>query len=287
MDDDDELLDAEELSHKKKLVENIKYKNDSSSSPLSHAMAGSLSQESINQNESRDLNQTDILKKFNESEKIKNQIDEKKLNLKSSNSKYSNSDIITEFFKIKSIKSNKGNKVMYPISAEKFSQFESMLFDSLGFTTNSYKPEQEQDKKMPNLNKNDILNSKFIPNMEILSNQLEINSANYVQVKRNTLQNGTGSSHNDMDNSSVEEERTKNLFLKAKLVTIMLNEPIRPRRACRILLTKRNTNSLDSIIYEIENIFKVDNIKKIFNLCGLQVFYWIKKMYLNKIFFLD
>lgn len=272
-------MDAEELSHKKKLVENIKHKNGSSSSPLSHAIAGSLSQESLNQNESKDLHQNDILKKLNESEKLKTQTEENKKNLKSSNSKYSNSDIIIEFFNIKSIKSNKSNKVMYPISAEKFSQFESMLFDSLGFTTSSYKPEDEMDKKMPNLNKIDILNSKFIPNMELLSNKLEINSANHVQIKRNTGRNDIRSPHSDMENASIEEERAKNIFLKAKLVTIILNEPIRPRRACRVLLTKRNTNSLDSIIYEIENIFKVDNIKKIFNLCGLQVFCWIKKIF--------
>lgn len=270
LDDEDELLDAEELSHKKKLNQNLKPNNENSS-PLSHAMAGSLSQESLNQDETRDLQQSDIIKKFTESEKLKNQLEDKKRNLKSSNSKYSNSDIITEFVSIKSIKSNNSNKVMYPISAEKFAKFESMLFDLVGFSTSSFKVENEPDKHASNLNKIDIINSKFIPNMEVFSNKLEINPANHAQLKKFANRNGVNSSHSDMDNASIEEERVQNLYFKAKLVTIILNESIRPRRACRVLLTKRNTNSLDSIINEIENIFKVDSIKKIFNLSGLQV----------------
>ncbi|RNA27257.1 serine threonine- kinase DCLK2 isoform X3, partial [Brachionus plicatilis] len=283
LDEEDELLDAEELSHKKKLVENIKHTHENSS-PLSHALAGSLSQESLNQDESRDLQQKDILNKFSESEKNKTQTEDKKRNLKSSNSKYSNSDIITEFVNIKSIKSNKSNKVMYPISAEKFAQFESMLFDLVGFTTSSYKVEDEQATKAPRLDKIDITNSKFVPNMEVLSHKLEINSANHVQVKKVNARNGLDSANSDTDNASLDEERTQNLYFKAKLVTIMLNEPLRPRRACRVLLTKRNTNSLDSIINEIENIFKVDSIKKIFNLSGLMINNPIDMYYQDDIF---
>ncbi|CAF0754761.1 unnamed protein product [Brachionus calyciflorus] len=283
-DDEEDLLDAEELSRKKKLVDNVKHDNPS---PLSNAMVGSLSQESLNQEDSNDFVENDILKKFNsESEKkTSQQLDDKKRQVKSSNSKYSNSDIITEFVNIRSIKSPLNNKVMYPISADKFAQFESKLFDLIGLTGGNFKMDDTQNKKGINLDKTEVLNANFIPNMEVLSNKLEINSVNQIQLKKMNNRTSFNASRSDTDNGSLaDDERTQNLYLKAKLVTLMLNESVRPRRACRVLLTKRNTSSLDNIINEIENIFKVDNIKKIFNLSGMQINDPIDMYYQDDIF---
>lgn len=182
-------------------------------------------------------------------------------------------DFANDYLNIKTIKSNNSNKLLYPVSAEKFSQFESLLFDLVGFTNTPYKTSDLESKKTTEFLKDDYSNTQFIPNMESLTQKLEINPANRIQLKKNVPQkNSNSQSNKEKDFESIEcEQKLYDMNYKAKLVTVILNQSIRPRKAGRILLTKRNTANLDSILNEIGNFFKTESIRKLFNLSGVQV----------------
>jgi hypothetical protein len=67
-------------------------------------------------------------------------------------------------------------------------------------------------------------------------------------------------------------EDFKKIELRPKLATIILNQTTRPRKALRLLLTKRNTVSLDAVLNELSYLFKLEApIRRIYSLTGDQV----------------
>lgn len=268
-DDVEDLVDAEELTNKKKLRDKSIHEKPVSrlSQAIVEAEGESVSEDSMNPeegNEKLNLTDKDIL------------LDRKRADILKSNSSKRHSidiDFTNENLNLKSIKSNKNNNFFYPISAERFSHFETLLFELVGFTNSAYKVADETKKSTEVDYYDEAFNSKFIPNMETLCQKLEINTANQVQIKKPIqIRSSMTNSRIENDIDSLDEDvRMKNINSRAKLVTIVLNQSIRPRKAGRILLNRRNTASLDSIFNEICNFFKVDVIKRIHNLNGVQV----------------
>jgi hypothetical protein len=145
---------------------------------------------------------------------------------------------------IRSIQTKK--KLIYPLSAMKFTQFQADLFDAIGIKDKK----EDQSNEMyhvKDLNQfiNDKLSSALIEN---------INNLKEVAFKQNLN----------------KQERNKN---SSKIITIILNQSIRPRRIGRLLLNKRNTTNLDAMLSEISNLFKMDytSIKKLYSLNGKEV----------------
>jgi hypothetical protein len=146
--------------------------------------------------------------------------------------------------KIRSLQAKK--KLIYPLSAMKFTQFQADLFDAVGIKDKKEEMSNEM-YQVKDLDQflNDKLSSALIDN---------INNLKEVAFKQD----------------SSKQERNKN---NSKIITIILNQSIRPRRIGRLLLNKRNTANLDAMLSEISNLFKMDytSIKKLYSLNGKEV----------------
>lgn len=176
------------------------------------------------------------------------------------------------------------NSLLYSIPAHAFSQFETMLFDLVGFAPlSSFKLENIKQEESNNIvNKleefNSIENSaSIITDMNVLNENLTNNvfrRAKLKDLKPNKIKTINKSVSAKTDELTVDLRVKK---FKSKMVTVILNQfnhesGIR-RRACRFLLEKRNTFSMDVVLNEISNLFKVEssNIRRIFSLQGNQV----------------
>jgi hypothetical protein len=203
--------------------------------------------------------------------------------------------------------------VLYPIQANSFFKLESLLFDALGFKnqppTQEYlkktqqqqqqqsTPADEQDYRIRNdLNDLDKLNQlenglvtcSFINDMNMLNERLKFNDLsskfgsyfdkiNLKSAKTNTTAKSTVSTAGNVEYKRIliDYERQREKFRnKAKLVTVVLNEPnVRPRKSGKILVCKRNLNNFDTILNEISNLFRIDytSVKRLYDLNGIQV----------------
>jgi len=171
-----------------------------------------------------------------------NQFDQKAhdLNGQINGNKETNSKAV----KIRSLQAKK--KLIYPLSAMKFTQFQADLFDAVGIKDKKEEISNEM-YQVKDLSQflNDNLSSALIEN---------INNLSEVALKQD----------------SNKQEGNKNT---SKIITIILNQSIRPRRIGRLLLNKRNTANLDAMLSEISNLFKMDytSIKKLYSLNGKEV----------------
>jgi hypothetical protein len=202
---------------------------------------------------------------------------------------------------------------LYPIKASSFFKLESLLFDALGFKneppTQDYlkKPQPQQQTstvdEQDNLIRNDLndlekLNQLetglssciFINDMNILNDRLKFNDlstkydnyfekANLKSAKTNTTTKSIVSTVGNVEYKRIlmdyEQQREK-FINKAKLVTVVLNEPgVRPRKSGKILICKKSLNNFDTILNEISNLFRIDytSLKRLYDLNGIQVIF--------------
>lgn len=175
-------------------------------------------------------------------------------------------------------------QISYAISAENFVKFEESLFDVLGLTGTSFKLDSEPTVKRSsacgNRELETIFRSKLVSNMETIEKSLELNALSQLQLKQHESKRkqrvGTtkkGHLRNENQHHDDHDEENDDEF-KSKIVTVILNQTARPRKAGRILLTRKNSTHLDNVLSELTGFFKnesVVQIRKLFNLKGVQV----------------
>jgi hypothetical protein len=175
---------------------------------------------------------------------------------------------------VKELTNKNNGKKVFPIQAEAFFNFEKMLFDLVGLkhnvtdnTTNSIQPSppvpqphnitntpsdqinREQDAKQIKDFFNNDNNVAFLNDMYTLKEMCEIKESEIVMK------------------SDVKKEK------EARLITVVLNHALRPRKAIRMLINRKAQINLDSFKNDISLNFKMDYsfIKKLFNLNGKEV----------------
>lgn len=183
-----------------------------------------------------------------------------------------------------SIKSFLGtnNNLLYAIPTYSFSQFETMLFDLAGFAPiSSFKMEniRPDESEVSILKKIDELNSfehsaAIIPDMNVLNENLTNNVFRKAKLKVNEPSKATKMKPSLKQSTKSDDLKSKQI--KSKLITVILNQPLdatSKRKASRILLSKRNTSSMDSVLNEISNLFRVDssNVRRLFSMDGNHV----------------
>ncbi len=181
------------------------------------------------------------------------------------------------------------NKQLYFIQSQAFSQFETKLFDLVGFSqASSFKLEnikQEEKFVLRKLqefnsyeNSNCVVTDTNVLNENLANNvfrKLQLKAAETQPIKLKTSKSSTTTKTVEKFEES-EINRAKKL--NSKIITIVFNQLSSEtggykRRACRLLLTKRNTFSMDTVLNEMSNLFKIESssFKRIFSMNGNQV----------------
>lgn len=141
-------------------------------------------------------------------------------------------------------------------------KYESDIFELLGVKSEPLTPDKIYSSE--SIVNGERSRSKLIPDMVEFEKELSLNS--YCQTPLlKTVKN--------VKNELSKDELQKNLEFQSKVITVVLNRPTRPRRAGRLLLTKKNTVSLDNVLSDITNMFKAHGaqIRKLFNIRGAHV----------------
>lgn len=181
-----------------------------------------------------------------------------------------------KFSHIKSFQTTAGS-AKYVISAEKFAKFESDLFELLGIENTPFKPANEPSSSSLNC---DTIRSKIVADMSRIEADLELNPMGKMQIqtaKRTTRSTSAMAKKKMISEAMINEDDHHLEEIRSKVITVVLNQSsvtTRPRKSGRILLTKKNSISLDSVLSEIGNIFKAVEslpIRRLFNLKGAQV----------------
>lgn len=188
----------------------------------------------------------------------------------------SSENIANKFSQIKSFRTSRNGASKYAISAEKFSQFEADLFDLLGIQNAPFKVDDAQEANQPLVVNCDTVRSKIVADMAKFERGLELNAFNRVQMKKPIKKEVVKPKYSTMlmgSEDSGAATTSENVEFRSKVITVVLNRPNRPRPAGRLLLTKKNSINLDSVLSEIGNMFKAHaaQIRKLFNLKGTQV----------------
>ena len=174
---------------------------------------------------------------------------------------------------IKTFKNQK-SKNLYPIRTENFIMAEKLLFDLVGFSAPQFKEDemanQTVDAKKINSLVNGDCDSMMIGDMNALSGRFEINEYNQLFSYESSLIFNDEKSSKEF---STNETNAKSYKKNTKLITIVLNQSVRPRKAGRFILNRKSIFHMDSILSEISVLFKMDStyVKKLFNLNGVQV----------------
>jgi len=171
---------------------------------------------------------------------------------------------------VKELINKKNGKKVIPIQAEAFFNLELMLFDLVGLKHgNNENPAAAAQPTQPNANTNippekirrdhdtkqikeflnDGKNVAFLNDMYHLKETCEIKESE-IAIK-----------------SDVKKDK------EAKLITIVLNHAIRPRKAVRMLINRKTQINLDTFKNDLSLNFKMDYsfIKKLFNSNGKEV----------------
>lgn len=181
-----------------------------------------------------------------------------------------------KFSQIKSFQTTTSQgRPKYVISADKFAKFESDLFDLLGIENTAFKPSPAPSSTIESQQLNcDTIRSKLVPDITHLESSLDLNPMGQIQLLKRT--SGT----KEKEAATIIENEHE---MRSKVITVILNQQTTsstttssrpPRKSGRILLTKKNSTSLDSVLSEIGNIFKAVEslpIRRLFNLRGTQV----------------
>ena len=116
--------------------------------------------------------------------------------------------------------------------------------------------------------------------MSRIEADLELNPMGKMQIqtaKRTTRSTSAMAKKKMISEAMINEDEHHLEEIRSKVITVVLNQSsvtTRPRKSGRILLTKKNSISLDSVLCEIGNIFKAVEslpIRRLFNLKGAQV----------------
>ncbi len=178
---------------------------------------------------------------------------------------------------------------LYSIQTQVFSQFETLLFDLIGFSsTSAFKPtipkQEDSNDAVTVLTKLNAINHEnstcLVSDMNILNESLQTNVFRQIKLKASEPKLDKTRA---LRNLSAKTNEKKHLEIEVhkkftnKLVTVVLNqfnlEAGCKRRACRLLLTKKNTSSFDAVLNEMSNLFKIEtsNIRRIYSLEANQV----------------
>jgi hypothetical protein len=182
-------------------------------------------------------------------------------------------------------------QISYAISAQNFVIYEEALFDVLGLTGTSFKldssepPPVKQSSACGNNELETTFRSKLVSNMETIEKSLELNALSQLQLKQHESKRKqrvgtTKKGHLRNENEHHDHDEENDDEFKSKIVTVILNQTARPRKAGRILLTRKNSTHLDNVLSELTGFFKnesVVQIRKLFNLKGVQVMRELKK----------
>lgn len=188
-----------------------------------------------------------------------------------------NENVLNKFTQIKSFRTSRNGASKFTISAGKFSQFETDLFELLGIQNTPFKPNEVDDNSQPTAMNCDMARSKLVADMSKLERGLELNAFNKVQMKKPFKREAAAvrpsAKYSNMPATVDEQLVNENQEFRSKVITVILNRPTRPRPAGRLLLTKKNSSNLDSVLNEIANMFKANaaQIRKLFNLKATQV----------------
>jgi hypothetical protein len=174
---------------------------------------------------------------------------------------------------------NSKNEFVYPVSAKAFYQFETMLFDTLGFKQEQvYDPEDADFTKIDDLVDFDEpeYSSAILSDTRNLYHQLDFSNPyepKLAKLKQSNMNQSSDLARDKLTLTQSAKHKREYEIKTAKIITVMVNGPTRPRKAARILLNKRNTANFDLILNDICTSLKVDNssIKKIYNLKGVEV----------------
>lgn len=179
------------------------------------------------------------------------------------------------------------NETFYPMSALKFSQFEGMLFDLLGLpNTAAFKPGPCLSDKVPDVKKLEQLpeNSNiFLSDINTISNMIQTNVFNQNQLK--DLKNGQRTPKNsgktadrtspkeDSSNINGKPQTNQKCSIKTNVLTVIHSSKARPRMAHKLLISKKNTETLDMFMNEICQLFKLEyaNVRRLFTLSGVEI----------------
>ena len=190
-------------------------------------------------------------------------------------------------------------ETFYAISALKFSLFEGMLFDLIGIpNTNVFKPmECLKDTKIPDTKKIENFSNTsnvFISDMNILNERLETNVFHQSQLKtvepiiKKSSKSSSKSAHSIRSNKEDEptniQPASSKPSSKTKAITVIHHSKTgeRPRKALRMLISKKNMINIDLVLNEMCNLLRLEyaHVRRIFSLSGNKVIF-------RKIFFLN
>ena len=167
---------------------------------------------------------------------------------------------------VKELINKKNGKKVVPIQAEAFFNFERMLFDLVGL-----KKEQSIDNNtevpQTNIPQEQMLRDQDIKKInEFLKNPSDVAFINDMYLLNEVCDINLAES--EIINKS-DERKDK----QAKLITVILNHAIRPRKALRMVINRKNQINLDNLMNDLSLNFKMDYsfIKKLFNLGGKEV----------------
>lgn len=181
-----------------------------------------------------------------------------------------NENTSNNFVQIKSFQTSPNGSSKYVISAEKFAEFEANLFDLLGIQSTPFKVDTTNQSAV----NYDTDRSKIVSDMSVFEKNLELNAFSGVQLKK-IVKTEAEKAKNLVKSSLLSDDSATNtnIEFRSKVITVILNRPNRPRPAGRLLLTKKNSATIDSVLNEIGNMFKANaaQIRKLFNLRGTQV----------------
>lgn len=168
---------------------------------------------------------------------------------------------------------NSKNEPIYPISLSNMYQFEKDLFELLGFPAQDNIDEEElENKKIHKLREFDDMQcqSTYIADTRALYYDLDFTNPyepKLVEKKKQANEKKNAKRADRLKNEPMNENRP------AKVITTVLSGAVRPRKAARLLLTKRNTATLDQVLEAICDSLKVEsiNVKRLYTLKGREV----------------
>ena len=175
---------------------------------------------------------------------------------------------------------NSKNELVYPVSLKALNQFENDLLTILDMKKETNEEANEVDfefevKKLNRLKDFDQLpvSSAYIADTKALYFEMDFSNPYEPRLYEKKKAHKTNQRPDEKTAEGSKSESKQNDLRKAKVITVVLNGPSRPRKAARLLLNKRNTASLDLVLQDTCNALKVEYalIKRLYNLKGKEV----------------
>ena len=202
-------------------------------------------------------------------------------------SKYTVNGASTEIMCMKELVNKKTGKRCIPMQADAFLHLERLLFDLVGFKhapINTASVVNPIPVVAPTSTINNANSATAGVTYEQLLRDLEVKKLNeFLNNEAETVFLSDMYLVNEMYDMSETGVLTKKNDSKkennSKLITIVMNHALRPRKALRMIIHRKSQINLDSMLNEISVNFKMDYsfVKKLFNLHGKEVNVKIKR----------